>query len=364
MRHRRQGFTLVEMLVAMALTLFIMAILSQAFVTGLETFRQLKGIGDMQQGLRAAVLRLQDDLRADHFEAGRKLSDPTFWTPPLYSALPYQVPGQGFFLTTPSVSPPAAPLLEGTDLDGLPSFSTQTQALRFTLRRRGNQQESFFSANVPAGSPLLAVSTALGNLPADARWQDPTPYGNNLTYSSAWAEVAYFLQKRGTTVEPNNPASTQGTALYALYRVQKVVASDTSAINAANLPGDPATVASYADMSCEAMTNSSGATVLFFNSPASLVSSVRTNNYSIGQTAGTGVAPLLSNVVSLQIMYMRGGENFFRAVDPNGNPLVFDTGNPAGIVGGPYTITALQVTLRVWDPVTQQSRQVSFVQDM
>jgi prepilin-type N-terminal cleavage/methylation domain-containing protein len=364
MRHRRQGFTLVELLVAMALTLFVMVILSQAFVTGLETFRQLKGLGDMQRGLRAATLRLQDDLRADHFEAGRKLSDPTFWTPPLYSALPYQLPAQGFFLITQSVSPPAAPAWEGNDLDGLPSYDAQTQVLRFTLRRRGNQQEGFFSANVPAGSPLLTVSTALGNLPADARWQDPTPYGNSLTYNSAWAEVAYFLQKTGTTVEPNNRASAQGTALYALYRVQKVLASDTSAINAANLPGDPATVDAYAEMSCEALPNSSGATVLFFNSPASLVSSVRTNNYSIAQTAGTGVAPLLSNVVSFQVQYMRGGENFFRAADPAGNALVYDTGNPAGIIGGPYTLSALQITLRVWDAVTQQSRQVSFVQDM
>src|SRR5439155_10425507 len=47
MRQKRQGFTLVEMLVAMALTIFIMVIMSEAFVAGLETFRQLKAIGDM-----------------------------------------------------------------------------------------------------------------------------------------------------------------------------------------------------------------------------------------------------------------------------------------------------------------------------
>src|SRR5262245_54057590 len=49
--RRRQGFTLVEMMVALALTVFIMVILSEAFVTGLETFRQLKAIGDMEESL-------------------------------------------------------------------------------------------------------------------------------------------------------------------------------------------------------------------------------------------------------------------------------------------------------------------------
>ena len=45
MRYRtREGFTLVEMLVAVALTLFIMVLLSQAFAAGLEAFRHLKGI--------------------------------------------------------------------------------------------------------------------------------------------------------------------------------------------------------------------------------------------------------------------------------------------------------------------------------
>jgi hypothetical protein len=106
--------------------------------------------------------------------------------------------------------------------------------------------------------------------------------------------------------------------------------------------------------------------VLVFNSPAALALGQRSITYAVGQgqTAGSGVAPLLSNVVSFQVQVMRGGTNTFSLVDPIGNPLVYDTGNPAGIVGGPYTLTALQVTLRVWDPVTQQSRQVTFVQDM
>ena len=48
----RAGFTLIELMVAMALTVFIMVILSQAFILSLDTFSGMKGIGDMQQIFR------------------------------------------------------------------------------------------------------------------------------------------------------------------------------------------------------------------------------------------------------------------------------------------------------------------------
>src|SRR5688572_22782402 len=49
----RGGFTLIELMVALALTLLIMVILSQAFILSLETFSRMKGIGDMQTSMRA-----------------------------------------------------------------------------------------------------------------------------------------------------------------------------------------------------------------------------------------------------------------------------------------------------------------------
>jgi hypothetical protein len=64
----RAGFTVIELLVALALIIFIMAILSVAFVEGLDTFRRLKGIGDMQEDLRGAATRLRDDV----FDANRR----------------------------------------------------------------------------------------------------------------------------------------------------------------------------------------------------------------------------------------------------------------------------------------------------
>src|SRR5262249_5376277 len=72
----RSAFTLVEMLVAMALTIFVMVILSECFILGLETFSGLKAIGDMQEELRSAANVLRADLCQDHFEGKRRLSDP------------------------------------------------------------------------------------------------------------------------------------------------------------------------------------------------------------------------------------------------------------------------------------------------
>src|SRR5258708_6958710 len=58
----RRGFTLVEMLVSMALILFIMAILSEAFVASTKTFRDLKALGDM-------AAKLRGNTRSDFFFA-------------------------------------------------------------------------------------------------------------------------------------------------------------------------------------------------------------------------------------------------------------------------------------------------------
>src|SRR5438874_1591336 len=73
---RCRGFTLVEVMVAMVLTLFIMVILTQAFVISVDTFRSLKGIGDMQEHLRAGANQLRFDLSQNHFEGQRRTSDP------------------------------------------------------------------------------------------------------------------------------------------------------------------------------------------------------------------------------------------------------------------------------------------------
>ena len=90
---RRGGFTLVEMMVATALIIFIMYILASAFEKGLESFRMMKIAGDMQEQLRTASVAMRSDLSKPHFNdkgsaLGEYLSDAALdptqltWTPP------------------------------------------------------------------------------------------------------------------------------------------------------------------------------------------------------------------------------------------------------------------------------------------
>src|SRR6516165_92861 len=159
---KRTGFTLVEMMVTVALTLFIMVILSTAFSTALETFRQLKAIGDMQDQLRTATNMLRADLGADHFEGRRRLSDTNFWT--------VGPPREGFLRITQDTDP--ADKNEGQDADNIPSRRRVKHSLHMTVKRRGNRPGDFFSAPIldtagPNPCPLLTIPTP------DGRFQDP-----------------------------------------------------------------------------------------------------------------------------------------------------------------------------------------------
>src|SRR5262249_26369099 len=119
---RRRAFTITELLVAMALIVFIMYILSEAFDAGLGTFRRLKALGDMNDRLRTASTTIRRLLAADHFEGKKRLSDPTFWQD--------GPPREGFFRVyngDPGFD-------EGFDQDGIHSYRSTTHALHFAAK--------------------------------------------------------------------------------------------------------------------------------------------------------------------------------------------------------------------------------------
>lgn len=285
----RKAFTLVELMVAMALTIFIMLILTQAFMYGLETFTQLKAIGDMQAELRSAQTIIRDDLAQDHFEGKRRLSDVDTRRVPQFVAEPFQA---GFFAVmhgtgnsrqtwtvgasyavndavnigpaaTPYVciqahvatagnappnatfwSPNAPYVFEGVDSNNQPSFRATDHVLYMTVKRKGNKREAFFTANLTGGptvlTPFFSKKTAYNlrvpnAFPAPPAQQNPLPDltmtdpyngGQNGFYSSQWAEVIYYLKRTGSTEEPNNPTSNIGTPIFELFRAQFVMVPD------------------------------------------------------------------------------------------------------------------------------------------
>jgi prepilin-type N-terminal cleavage/methylation domain-containing protein len=398
---KRQAFTLVEMLVSLALVLFIMVILSQALSTGLETFRQLKATGELDEKLRMASTILRQDLQLDHFEGKRRLSDPSFWI--------QGPPREGFF----HIEQLAKSQLEGRDGDLIPSWIATNHRLHFSIKMRGSQREDFLSAAIPQHSPLLTANTTYFGFPADARYQD-TPF----TYNSQWAEVTYFLAPNG--------ASAGGTPLYALYRRQRLAVANNLDLNWGGsripIPNPNAAqqiLTAYASMSCGLAP---GGASLYFNSPTDLTiperrfgmsrvtdpknpgNSTLVSNYA---PIGTGEDLLLTDVISFTVRILSpdvlnqpptparpydhvddpaDGPNTFVDLPQvagfggmvNGTGLtapigVFDTwssvqdevynyyGSPVPL---PIRINALQITLRVYDVRTQQTRQITIVQDM
>jgi hypothetical protein len=252
--HKRSAFTLVELLVAVTLVIFIMLLLTQAFVAGVEAFRQLKSLGDLDEKLRTAGVLLNSDLSALHFDGDRKLSQTDFFL--------NGPPNQGFVRfwqgTGPNAqdpkfpSPPNLPnpspffggsYQEGADGDGVIStmaapgcpgsppgsinpVTSYNHMIHMTVRKPStNNPQDFFVANVSADPAAYLDPTfttygwaSLGSPQGRYQVQFPVP-----TFTSQWAEVAYFLRDSGQQTAGDDPAKgIVPMRLYTLYRRQRL----------------------------------------------------------------------------------------------------------------------------------------------
>jgi prepilin-type N-terminal cleavage/methylation domain-containing protein len=373
---RRQAFTLVEMMVSLALVLFIMAILSQALSTGLETFRQLKGTAELDEKLRMASTILREDLKLDHFEGKRRLSDPSFWI--------QGPPREGFF----HIEQGQPSTTEAVDGYGIPSVFATSHRLHFSIKLRGNRRGDFLSAIITdPHSPLLdpTVNTTFFGFAPDSRYQDTAS-----AYNSQWAEVAYFLQPNGS--------AAGGTPLYGLYRRLRLAVPNNADLNwgPKRIPASKLTF--YSAMSCGIGRDNT----LYFNSPSDLTVPERRFGMAIPDPKNaiivsnytplrTGEDLLLTDVLSFTVRVLlnqpsSSGSSFIDLPMPTVPPfgtlvghnvlapigafdtwstLQDDTANYYG-TSPPLQIgiSALQITLRLYDLKTQQTRQMTIMQDM
>jgi prepilin-type N-terminal cleavage/methylation domain-containing protein len=432
--RRRSGFTLVELMVAMALIMFIMAILSEAFTEGMKSFRHLKATADMAERLRAVSNILHKELGADHFDAKRRMSGADEWN---------NGPATEGFVRVYHGSPRT---LEGADVTevglGTPflnSYRTTDHMLHFTAKLRGNERGDFFSTgSLPAGSLLTTSPLLLG----PRHYQEGA---NPNVYNSQWAEIAYFLRPTGD--------NAKGTPLYSLYRRQLLLVPDNGLLTGnvakgANVPATATAQYEYPEMSA----SYNGANV-YFNNPRDVTMPVRRFGMTAGNLAGayastytdpttnvvrntyptmaedTGPYPrpdglnfqgadlMLTDVISFEVLVLpsitqTGGAHFVDLFDQTLNfdvnnvaqsnnnsvypagagtagPRIYDTwsnmiekpqagGAPVNnysaytTAGAPQSIPfktslrirAIAVTIRVWDLKTEQTRQITIVQDM
>ena len=233
----RPGFTLVELMVAMALSLFLMTILAEAFAVSMDTFRGLRALGDMQDTLRTSLRQMREDLSAPHFEGARKLSDPNFWAEPRR---------EGFFYMRGGF-----PTSEGNDGNTMPSTSAYDLVLHFAVRRRGNRPENYFSVGPFVTLPFNPTPRRLppplrhylpANNPLETFYGNLSSSGANI--KSQWAEVAYFLRpipvpagSPAGSPPPTTPESNGTVQLFNLYRAELMILPYRDLVPIGNVTG-------------------------------------------------------------------------------------------------------------------------------
>ncbi len=176
-RKERPGFTIVELLVALALVLFIMSIISQVFVDASEAFRSARSKAELTEKLRFITQTIRADLRSRHFENGRKLSDSDFWQDGPPKAGYFRLEQASFSSPVTTLSGDNFPL--GTPGDG--------NLMAFTSFLDGQNPGSFHS--ISASNTLKTWLSSGGFSPRDTRFEDLSQN----TFNSPDAEVAWFM---------------------------------------------------------------------------------------------------------------------------------------------------------------------------
>jgi type II secretory pathway pseudopilin PulG len=393
--HRRGAFTLVEMMVAMALLIVIMVITAEAFTKALDTMRSTRAQGAMMDQLRSVNALLSDDLSKWHFlpdenkpNRGVKLSDQ--WMHTLTNGGSQWLPPTGGFFRI--ISPDS--LADAYDpQDGTPITTARDHALHFTSIVPPNER-TLYSATLKAPTGV-----------------NPSTY----TVQSPAAEIAYVL------VDSGSKTSVNGYTLYNLIRRQRLVALNADMITSfrppSTVPQANNTIATYDQKYFDVLASPGGNTVhtlADLPNPLNRLQVKPTEPFANLKLTGTreGEDIILSNVLSFEVKVEwtpnQGGvqavpgstqgprpTGIFNADYPfdtllglgnAGQNTLCGTGGVRGVFDTWYPVAnwnvfvandqkdwrlplairvkAIKVTIRIWDPKTRTARQSTTVHSL
>lgn len=252
---RRTGMTLLEMLVAISLTIVLVTLLAQVLATTLDGVHTAKGVAAIHQRVRAAIYALRTDLKDIYIgRSGNRLSVASLFTQPDH------IPNAGYF----TIEENDRALREGIDSNGLPVEVDTDDVLAFTTRRSGAGRDQVYYGrvehldekpdNVMLGNQLVDLGEYLDNYHGTGvtpvnyttRGVKPTPVSfnrfdgvNDRLLTSRSAEVVYFLRPNRQqphvdqiAVDPTQPSQAPPVpTLYTLYRRQLLVIDDAEQLN-------------------------------------------------------------------------------------------------------------------------------------
>jgi len=381
-RTSKKGFTLVELLVSMAIIIFMLSIMSQAFVIATTCMSGLKGVGELLDKGRPVLAVLQKDLSGYHFDGYRRLSDADFWD--------NGPPRQGYFKITEWGSK----VVEGTTTDGVTyqrSGSAADHRLAFTSRLSGKNPEDFY---VTAFEPYAVsdYSNLVGFFNSGTTLQTSK---NSQRYDftpgilhSQWAEIAYFTK--------SNTRTANGTPLMDLYRQQRAVLPSNSEANALALNGT--NLLQYENFSCRLIAGN-----IYFNKPSDLTmpSNRMVSGFPNSLPAHVNSDLLITDVISFDVRilpdyslndfslistlsnfgYTLSRNEFDTWATGNDGAIQYDIGSfdtgiwqPSAInpnvripiwnygASKGLRINAIQVSIRIWDEKSQKAREFKIIQ--
>ena len=361
----RKGFTLVELLVAAALSILIMFVIATAFQTGLQTLSTLKSLGDMAERLKTAETLLRTDLESEHFATTGNAAGTAGDDSP--GAL--RVSDLRYDLTTPGRPPLGGFLrllqngpssLEGIDADNLASSRAdggvgQSHSLSVSVKRTGRTSEQLFTAQ-------LAAADSAAVIPA-MNVSDVT--NSTTTANSRWAQVDWFL-------DTTRPSVLNGVTTWPLVRRVRPIIEDPNqtvilgsnasaesiSMNATNQVNTLRTIAVPANRAPAASIPNTHAKY----GDDIVITNVTSFEIKALWTPGAGV-PAPRTTIPLNTTLIPNGDFPFDDLPAPVAPATFrefDTG--IGAVGNNrIRVIAVQIKIRVYDAKNKLSRQTTMV---